>query len=287
MINKYEEIYQIDGPRQGPVVTILAGVHGNEVPGILAVEKLIPKLRIKQGRLYILYGNPRAILSSTRETEQNLNRMFFDNPSENILRSYEYKRATLIRKYLDQSDVCLDLHASSSKKGEAFCITEEEGFALAKQLPINQILTNIDPFHPGSTDGYMNNNGKIGICVECGYLSDAGASVIAEESIITLLKEMNMLESPLSTLGDGNKFPGVDETKSIYQVSGQYLSKFQNFNLQQEYSDFDIIPKQEIIAIDGGAPVRFDKEIFILFAREPNKPGEECFLSLERTKKMD
>lgn len=273
MTNQYEEILKIDGPRKGPIVSILAGVHGDEQPGIIAMKKIAPQLRLKKGTVYMIYGNPKAILLSQRETDQNLNRMFRDNIPKEIRNSYEYNRAQLIKKYLDKSDICLDLHASTSDRTEVFGITEEKGLDLAKWLPIEKILLNIDQFHPGSTDGYMNNIGKIGICIECGNKRNAEASTIAELSINNLLSRLSMIENQSQT---------TENKLKLYLSTDIYLNISDSFRLDKNFADFEDIPPNSIIGEDNRQKVTFSEEFSILFARNANRKGEECFLRTKR-----
>ena len=276
MTDIYNQIFEYRGALPGPTLTILAGVHGNEIPGIRALEKLISSLSgIKRGKLFLLFGNQRAIMAKVRETKQNLNRMFRDDLPEDIRASYEFERATLIRRVLDQSDICLDLHASNSSISPVFAITEPSGFELAKQLPVAKIVSNIDPFHPGSTDGYMAGRGKIGICVECGFMEDPQAIERADRTIAEALSALDMIDS----------FPDFrppSPSREIFRVSGIYKSRSAQFVLEQTYLDFQLIPAGTIIGTDAGERVSFEKDFYILFARNSCKAEQECFLRVEK-----
>ena len=61
-----EELTIITGKNKGPKSIILAGVHGNETPGIQAFKNLLPKLVIDNGDVTFIYANPNAIEKNVR-----------------------------------------------------------------------------------------------------------------------------------------------------------------------------------------------------------------------------
>ena len=97
-----EDIIEIIGANPGTTSIIIAGIHGDERGGIDAFEEIIPNLKIENGRVIFMYGNPEAIKLNKRFTEANLNRMFNEDSAilDEQKNSYEYKRAQCIKKYL-------------------------------------------------------------------------------------------------------------------------------------------------------------------------------------------
>ncbi|MFA6297147.1 MAG: succinylglutamate desuccinylase/aspartoacylase family protein [Candidatus Paceibacterota bacterium] len=264
----YEDVIELIGKEAGPTSIILAGVHGNERCGVEALNKIAPSLEINRGKVFILYGNPRAIEQDIRFTEANLNRMFRldEEISEEEKGSYEYSRAQFLKKYLDQSDVLLDIHASYTPKSPTFIICEENSRNITKNLPFEIVVSGFDQVEPGGTDYYMNTTGKIGICVECGYLKDAQSVENAEKSIHAFL------------CARGHK---DDEKQKIDQTNIQmykiYLSET-NFELAKEFYDFEEIKSGQIIGKDGEKEIFAPKDSIILFARNIKKAGDEAFL---------
>ena len=59
----------------------MAGVHGNEHAGIIALESIRNTLRVIRGKvILVLQANPRAVEQGVRFTEKNMNRAFFQVP---------------------------------------------------------------------------------------------------------------------------------------------------------------------------------------------------------------
>ena len=264
----FEKIIQLQGKLEGPVSIILAGVHGNERCGIEAMEKILPNLTIERGKVFFGYGNPRAIEKNVRFTEANLNRMFADDMvSEIDKKSYEYQRAQFLKKYLDQADVLLDLHASSVPKARAFAICESNAKDIVKYLPVNLVASGFDNIEVGGTDGYMNSIGKIGICLECGYLGGKESEKIAEEGLLAFLKARKHLS--------GNS---KEEKQTHIHIFRMCKSKTNNFRLSKQFENFEKIEKDQLIGIDGQKEIRAPKESYILFAHDSSSIGNEIFL---------
>lgn len=265
----YEDIIELVGTEPGPTSMILVGVHGNEKCGIDAVNKLFPSLKIQAGRVLIGYGNPKAIKENVRFTDANLNRLFKSEKmlSEKEKTSYEYSRANFLKSYLNQADALLDIHASLTPESRRFIICEKNAENIVKYLPFSLRVSGFDDVEPGGTDYYMNQLGKIGICVECGYFNDSNSIETAEKTIEDFL------------VAQGH----VAGTSKLYeqsrlQIQGIYLTKSDSFALTRPFKDFEELSENDLVGVDGDSEVRMPIDGSILFARNRNKINEEAFL---------
>lgn len=272
-----EGIIEILGTQGGPTSIILAGVHGDERCGVKALEELLPTLHILRGRVFIAYGNPRAIEKNVRYTDVNLNRMFKApetlTPSE--LKSYEYARATFLKTYLDRSDALLDIHASFTPKSRRFIISEPNAAKIYRYLPFNLIVSGFDKVEPGGTDYYMNSRGKIGICAECGYLGDTFSVDVAKKSILDFL----CIQGHIA----GNIERQDQKFISMYYL---YCTMSDRFRLSKQFADFEDILAGQQIGTDKDKDVYSPKDGIILFARNMDQVGEEAFLLGEYKKDL-
>jgi len=260
------------GKEDGSTSIILVGVHGDEPCGIEALEKIIPTLKIKSGRVLIGYGNPKAIKQEVRNTETNLNRMF--RPDRDLTvkekQSYEYSRAQILKKYLDQADALLDIHSSHTPESRPFIICERSCLNITRCLPLDLVVYGFDSVEPGGTDYYMNQNNKIGICVECGYTRDKETTSIAIQAIQAFLVSREHIN-------------GVRRTfkQTFIQMYMLYKNK-KAFVLSRPFADFENVSCGEIIGRDGGEEISAKKDSVILFARNVNKKDQEVFLLGEK-----
>lgn len=256
-------IFVKDSGLKGPSLIILGGVHGNEQCGVFAINKLKDKLKIIQGKVTFVIANNKAVANNTRFIDFDLNRSFDKN-----FDALEIRIANKLKPLILDADVLLDIHASTSKS-EPFVICEPRSFDIVKNLPVKKVLTNLDEFHKGSTDEFMNNNGKKGICVECGYLGDDSTNKIAVNSILVFLSFFGMIEESV--------FSSNNQVQEILQVKGLYKNT-NKFKLIKLFDDFETISSNTIIGHDGTNEVKFDEEIKILFASNKKEKNGECFV---------
>lgn len=272
-----EDFILIKGSQEGPTSVILTGVHGNERSGIEAFSTLLPDLKIDRGQVWFGYGNPRAIEANTRNSETNLNRLFKSDESLTAEQkaSYEYSRAKVIQKYLDKSSALLDIHASFTPESEPFIICESNAKGIVEFLPANIVVSGFDAIQPGGTDYYMNKNGKIGICLECGYLGIPETKLVAEEGIMNFLKAR----------GHINGQPKVRQ-QTFIQMFDLYYTKTAPFKLAKEFKDFEKLTAGQVIGTDGEEKIYVTKESVIVFPTDCSKAGEEAFLLGEEKKSL-
>lgn len=257
------------GPLPGKTSVIFAGVHGNEKCGIEAFENIVHNLTIKQGTVYFILANPKAIEQNIRYTEKNLNRLF--KKDQHVLEkdkaSYEYLRSRELITYLDKADVLLDIHASNSPDSKPFIICEENALSITSYISIPTTVLGFDELEPGGSDGYMNSIGKIGICIECGYTKDSQSTFVAEKSILEFLAIQKHIDADIKK-----------NTSEIYQMQGIYHTKSDSFRLTKDYADFERIVSGQYIALDDSRPVYAPESGIIMFARNRSEIDSEGFL---------
>lgn len=265
----FEEVSQYIGKEKGPTSIILAGIHGDEKCGVEALQNILPNLQIEKGKVFIGYGNPRAIENNQHYTEVNLNRMFKEDDSldKEEKESYEYQRAQFLKTYLDAAEVLFDIHASRTPQSKPFVICEANANGIVEYLPVDLIVSGFDQVEPGGADYYMNSIGKIGICIECGYLGNDNSTKIAQESIIAFLKARGHISNDIAP-----------KNQSYIRMNDLYLTKTDNFTLSKPFADFEEIVKGRVVGLDGENEVKTREDGVILFARNRGQIGAEAFL---------
>jgi len=261
------------GNNPGKNIVILAGVHGNEKFGVKMLKKLIPKLNILKGKVTFIYANLKAIKQNKRFVECNLNRCFLINQPQEITESLEGKTAKEIMPYLDKADLMLDLHASFTADSIPFIICDKQSFEFAQVLPFEIVSYNWDEFEPGSTDYYMNLQNKIGICVECGYLSDKESEIRGEKALLNFLSNAGAIDFK------------IQETppSKFYQIIDLYKNKKGRFKKSRDFADFEILKEKTLVGLDGDKKIFADKNEILIFVRDAVCLGEECFIKAKQT----
>jgi len=271
-----KNMFEFDSGKSGDKVCILAGVHGNEIGGIEALKLIIKKIedgiiKLKKGKIIFVFANPKAIEKNVRFVEENLNRCFLENKLKTDF--YEEKLLYDLKNILESCDICLDLHSSFIKNSKPFIICEKNAFDLVQNFPMEIICSGFDLIQPGGTDYYMNRIGKIGICVECGFLKDEESIGLAKDSLLSLLISLDMVKN------DFVNGRGKIHEKKYYQVDSLYFAQ-DEFKLSKNFQDFDNISKNQTIGFDANKKIKSDFDGFILFARSVSNDSldREAFL---------
>jgi succinylglutamate desuccinylase len=266
-----EQVIEKKGLKPGKTSVIMAGVHGNEVCGVEAFKLILPNLEIQKGKVIFIFGNPKAIKKNQRYTEVNLNRLFSKgkNYNKKIKSSYEYKRSIFIKKFLNKADALLDIH-STTHKNAPFIICEKNANKIINSFPkdFKRVLYNFNNIEPGGTEGYMNDMGKVGICIECGQHEEKKSIQNAVKAIQSFLVSQGHIE------GDKD----IKFVREKIKMSGIYYTKTNQFVLKKKFKDFEPINKGQVIGTDGNEVVKAAKDGVIVFAHNSNQSGSEGFL---------
>jgi succinylglutamate desuccinylase len=262
---KNQSIIIKQGKNKGKTLAIFAGVHGNEVTGIRALDRAIESINIDTGKVYFVYANPKAIFKGARFIEKNLNRLFFNGNNGN---TEEDMRARELMKILDECDVLLDLHATNSNDGEPFIICEKTGFDFAQTLAFPIISTGWALIEQNSTDGYMYKNGKQAFCLECGSIKATDKYLpLALQSIYQFLSYFGSITTQTSVELVPKRF--VRAEKIIYK-------KTERFKFIKEFHDFELLEEGMVFANDDNISYSAEKDECIIFARPHAILGTEA-----------
>ncbi|HSX33599.1 MAG TPA: succinylglutamate desuccinylase/aspartoacylase family protein [Candidatus Saccharimonadales bacterium] len=262
-----EKIFEIHGPKPGPTLAIFAGVHGNELAGVLALQELLPQLRLTKGTVYAAYANPPAIAAKVRMINKNLNRCFI---AGNEGTTPEDVRARELMAVLDKSDALLDLHMFYDAHGQPFVICEDEAVGLAQTFDVDIISTNWTRTEPGGSDGYMHLAGKIGICVECGPISQAEVyKEFAKRTVYQFLQHFGMTDEPVALSTRSKRI--VRAQRAVYKTSADFV-------LGDGFRNFDALDPGQIIARDGNKTYTAEAGDCIIFPHYGARIGEEAYI---------
>jgi succinylglutamate desuccinylase len=265
-------IITIKGDSAGKTVSIMAGVHGNEICGVKALRKIIKNITIESGKAHFIFANLPAIAMDLRQTEMNLNRAF--RPEKNLTsderQSYERHRAIELMPYLEESNALLDIHSSHNEASTPFIICEPNSFFIAKKLPFPICSNGWDVIEPGGTDYFVNRNHLKGhgICIECGYHFDQRAPELAMESINIFLNLMGLTS-------DYKKYSQTKQREIL--VKYIYLTQ-SNFTIAKPFADFEKIKKGTLIGYDNKQPINAHFDGVIIFPNNCQGANQEAFI---------
>ena len=272
---------RIAGSSAGPRVVMFSGVHGDEVSGIHALEKLFFDLYagtrvLNRGSLMLVRANEYAMAQERRYVKHNLNRMFREDYGPEIDRSsYEFVRVQELKPLLKNCDYFFDFHSAPIAQ-EPFLVAEKQCVDFYSRLGIPRIISGWNKFSGGAIGGdaenYANAQGAISATLESGSHSDKGSNDVAYKAAVSLLSVLEMVEpaeKPARTPCD------------IFEMYAVVIKESDDFHYAGQVRNFQFVKANDVFAFQGGGPLRVREDSYLLIPMKPadTKTREEvCYL---------
>lgn len=264
--------------KQGKHLLVMGAIHGDEVCGPKAINRLIQQLEdgnisLEAGNLTLIpVCNERAYAQNVRYVDENLNRIFVPHGLTN---SYEAMLVKEIMPHVDACDVLLDIH-SFHTPGTPFVFQdspEVAAFAHAVQFPIimtgwPEIYAPVKDKNEGDTVGYALQQGKDAILIECGQHEDPQGVELAYQAILNALFYTGLVTRSAQT--------HAGQTQVIHMQKAFFKEK--DGSLTKSWMHGDKLIKGEVIAnYEDGSVLTAPDDGFILLPNAATKTGDEWF----------
>jgi len=269
-----ENIFQIRGSLSAPSVMIIGGTHGNERTGIAVVRQLqrdiaSAKYTVIGGTLTLVLGNPAAIKQNVRAIDgRDLNRYFSSESLRNNDGNIEWNRATQIAELIRQSDVVIDLHATN-KPSVPFVASKNDDAHRNVFRWFRPECVLVDPQYifgggvPVAIDEYADNQGKVGLCFETGWVEDESITPQVFESVVRYLVDVGILE------GEKSIAPDIDA--AVYKIAGLISRDDRVFTFAdgRGKTSFEHIYANDVVGYHGDEAVVAENDGVIIFPKLP------------------
>jgi predicted deacylase len=301
-------VHQYAGLQAGVKLIILGAVHGNEVCGTRAIERLISEidsgaLRIARGTLTLVpVTNPLAYALKRRQGDRNLNRNLRPNPDP---QDFEDRIANALCPLLDAHEVLLDLH-SFHTGGQPFVMLGPRDNAgplepfqhaaaetqLAAHLGVSRVVEGwldtyalgvnrrrerkpdanpllLDAAYGVGTTEYMRSRGGYGVTLECGQHEDPQAPEVAYRAIRQTLALLQLIDAPPETPTQTFEVLRLEDVIDLEDSGDTFV---------REWQSFDPVKAGDLIGHrHDGSEVRVEHDGFIVFPNPRALPGNEWF----------
>ncbi len=287
-------IMQYQGHDIGPLLIVIAAIHGNEDAGIHAlslVHKMLevepitnPKFSFK-GKVIGLVGNVAASKSDVRYIDKDLNRIWnkkdidriqvLDNEKLCVEEKEQLDILTFIRSeiktYQPTSVYILDLHTTSSAGG-IFTIPNEdpESLQIASSLHAPVILGMLKGIS-GTTLHYFNKNLTddlpiTSVTFEAGQHDDPSSINRCIAAIITLLRSIGSVsQKDVENIHDNVLINYAQGLPSISTLLYKHIIKDgDDFQMKPGFKNFEKISKNQLLATDVNGDIRANADGMIL-----------------------
>jgi len=231
----------LQGKKEGPVVVLFVGIHGNERAGVKAADHLFTDLKNNEdeldGSVFVITGNIPALQMGVRFIDTDLNRLW-EIPDgvagrrslNGITSTTEYSESSEIKQCINQilkdygdtarDFIFADLHTTSSKSCGFILLNDTlDNRALARKFPLPQIL-GIEENIYGTLLSYINNLGYKAIGFEAGAHHDeisVQRSVAFLELLLHNAGVRKLTEGKLRNLADELQCPD-DVPETYYEI---------------------------------------------------------------------
>lgn len=256
----------------GPHAMIAAVVHGNEVCGAIALDRLLRAgVRPLRGELSLAFVNTAAYAADppARFLDEDLNRVWDPQALSGSRSSRELARARELRPLLDRVDRLLDLH-SMQNQAEPVALAGEadKGAALAAAIGVPHSIVH-DAGHPAGPR--MRDYGPLAdasagpaaVLVECGEHRAPEAAALAWEVSLRFLLALRMLAPAEAEALNGAPLAPPPPQRRI-RVTG-LVTAGREFRLARPFAGMDLIPRAgTVVAWNDGEAVQ--------------TPYDDCFL---------
>lgn len=201
----------LEGIEPGPLNILLGGVHGNESAGIKAIIEVFQTIKAHKipvrGTLVGLAGNLQAISKNKRYIDYDLNRCWTQDVIDKVYRKDRSLAEDIelhalhetILHYKNQAEgqvkIIMDLHATSSARGNFVVIPENEaGHPIIRSLK-QPVVIDLDKYLQGTLLKYFRDQGFIAFAFEGGMIGSREAVDLHVAGIWELLQAAGNIDS--------------------------------------------------------------------------------------------
>lgn len=272
------------GDGDGPSLIVFGSIHGNEPSGLLALQRIAPKLKqlTKQlrGRVFLIAGNTRALGLNTRYIDSDLNRHWTpeivrrNRPGSQISvnrnEDVEQKEIlTILDKILSTARdevFAMDLH-STSAESEPFAMFGDtlRNRQFAQKFPAIFLL-GIEEQLDGTVLEYLNNLGAVTLGFEAGQHTKL-AAVDNQEALVWLALVNSGILARRAIEADKYKrvLQEAMEKARIIEIRYRHPIKEEDeFKMEPGYRNFEPVARGEVLANDRNGPIAAPEKGLIL-----------------------
>ena len=300
-ITVHRIIGSVLGKEKTPTVVFFGGIHGNEVAGVIALQKVMEQLKSENislnGNFYAIAGNLKALEQGKRYLDVDLNRIWTNKELENkeLLSTKEFEEREEVYQVIKGIIASnkgpfyfIDLHTTSSETKPFITISDSlNNRKFSKAFSIPTVL-GIEEFLDGPLLTYINEFGHIALGFEAGshykeasidhciafiWLALEASGCIDKREI----KKFSFYKHYLSMFNDKQEF---------YAINYRYhIKEKEDFAMNVGFSNFENISENQPLAISNSQSIKAVQKGKI-FMPLYQKQGDDGFFIISRISKF-
>ena len=292
-------IGELEGTKKGPLIILIGGLHGNELKGIEAIERVLNKIKEDnlevRGKIVGLKGNKKAIEKKERYIDYDLNRCWTEEHIHHLSEShYVFAEDDEILElnsifedlssYESTKKICVDLHTTSSDNGNFIVvpeITSDDPVINALKLPL---ILDLEKHIKGTLLNYLTKKGYLAFAFEGGLIGSQVAVELHTAGIWEILLSSGAI-SP-------EKINGIMQIGTLLQTFAAelphklrvrhhyWITEEDNFRMKPGYLNFQKVKAGEVIAHDRNGPIQIPMD-GLIFMPLYQRSGNDGFFVVE------
>jgi len=285
------------GPCSGPTLICVAGLHGNEPAGVLALRSMFSGQVLEgvelKGRLLAFAGNLGALETGQRYGDEDLNRTWSESrmtalrEGQSAATAEEREMLELDRELLRALDpprgdsYLLDLHTTSGP-GPSFVVVEDDlaNRAFALHFPVPVVL-GLEEEVEGTLSQYLSRRGVVAIALESGQHEDPASVDRAEAAVWIAMEASGLIDRDLRqtraarTLfaAEGAQLPRIVEVRYRHD-----LGAADQFQMNPGFVSFQPVEAGQLLAESNGRPVEAPRDGHILMPLYQRQGNDGFFI---------
>jgi len=292
-------IGRVDGPQPGPVVVVIAGIHGNERAGPIAVRRVLESLAAGAlpftGTFVALAGNLAALQLGRRFVDRDLARLWTpaeverargnEQPScveQAELRGLVHEIDAILGEFPDRDLLLVELHSTSGPGVPFQAINDtlhDRAIAFANPIPL---ILGIEESIRGSMLDYMERQGRSVLVIEGGQHEAPETADNLESTLWTVLSGVGAVpaDSAVVEAKAERLRKAVEGAPVIAEVTYRHnITPDDHFEMLPGFRHFQPIRRGELLAEDVRGPVRAPMSGLLLMPRYQGLGSDGFFIT--------
>jgi predicted deacylase len=284
-------VHVLAGTAPGPRVMVQALTHGNEICGAIALDWLLRQVRDaawrpRRGTLVLAFGNVEAYARfdpddpfPSRCVDEDFNRVWADEVLHGSRDSVELRRARLLRPFVDEAELLLDIHSMSEPCAPLMvCGTQDKNAAFSRVLGVPEVLL-IDTGHPAGLrmverGGFGDpSSPRAAVLVECGQHWERAAADVAVDSLVRFLGVTGVADASWVAANTRLPLPG---RQRLVRVTEPVVARSDDFRFLMPTHGLQVVPKAGTPLAQDGSHLwhtPYDDCVLVMPGTHNLKPG--------------